>query len=370
VKPPPARLAGGPPPHPPPGGGGGPGGPPGGGGGAGGGGRPRASPPAVLGDGAEWIWNAADEHFPGAGHVLDVFHASQHLAAAAPARIAAAEAADLAASPLVRKMLRTILAEPISLNPEERYLSGYYLAYLLVGSRRRPFYARRPLERLNADRARLILALTYALTAHDSEAAVQEAAQLLDQRIEVRPALNPVVLAKFLSWRDSPNRRRMLRQVRKALQDASPYAREHMTDSKGVLNVGLIPRSIEDLRKIAPEREVGDELVERWNRLAEAWREHPDLRETVLRYAGGAAYRDPSGAALWAEVVYPLVEMARWQRSRRGRLSDAWHFLASRVLHLPDPGEKLHRTLTRHLAPRVVEQLDRSAVQLDRVLAR
>ncbi|WP_165246316.1 serine/threonine-protein kinase [Paludisphaera soli] len=288
----------------------------------------------------------------------------------APARITAAEAADLAASPLVRKMLRTILAEPISLNPDERYLSGYYLAYLLVGSRRRPFYARRPLERLNADRARLILALTYALTAHDSEAAVQEAAQLLDQRIEVRPALNPVVLAKFLSWRDSPNRRRMLRQVRKALQDASAYAREHMTDPKGVLNVGLIPRSLEDLRKIAPEREVGDELVERWNRLAEAWREHADLRETVLRYAGGAAYRDPSGAALWAEVVYPLVEMARWQRARRGRLSDAWHFLASRVLHLPDPGEKLHRTLTRHLAPRVVEQLDRSAVQLDRVLAR
>ncbi|AMV40355.1 Serine/threonine-protein kinase PknB [Planctomyces sp. SH-PL62] len=288
---------------------------------------------------------------------------------AAP-RVAAAEAADLAASPLVRTMLRTILAEPTSLTPEERYLSGYYLAYLLVGSRRRPFYARRKLERLNADRARLILALTYALTAQDSQAAVQEAAQLLDQKVEVRPALNPVVLAKFLSWRDSPNRRRMLRQMRKAIQEASSYAREHMTDDKGVLNVGLIPRSADDLRKIAPEREVGDDLVERWNRLADAWREHPELRETVLRYAGGAAYRDPSGAAMWPEVVYPLVEMARWQRGRRSRLSDAWHFLASRVLHLPDPGEKLHRILTRHLAPRVVEQIDRSAVQLERALAR
>nr|WP_303652450.1 serine/threonine-protein kinase [Paludisphaera mucosa] len=290
-------------------------------------------------------------------------------AVAAP-HVAAAEAADLAASPLVRKLLRTILAEPVSLNPEERYLNGYYLAHLLVGSRRRPFFARRKLERLNADRARLILALTYVLTAHDSEAAVPEAAQLLDERIEVRPALNPVVVAKFLSWRDNPNRRRMLRQARKALQDASAYAREHMTDAKGVLNVGLIPRSTEDLRKLAPEREVGDELVERWNRLADAWREHADLRETVLRYAGGAAYRDPSGAAMWAEVVYPLVEMSRWQRARRGKLRDAWHFVANRVLRLPDPGEKLHRTLTRHLAPRVVEQLDRSAVQLDRVLAR
>ena len=280
-----------------------------------------------------------------------------------------ATAADLAASPLVREMLRTIHAEPISLSPEERYLFGYYLAYLLVGSRRRPFYARRGLERLNADRARLILAVTYALTARDSAAAVQEAAQLLEERVEVRPALSPVVLAKFLSWRDSPNRRRMLRQVRKAIQDASPYAREHMTDAKGVLNVGMIPRSAEDLRRVAPDREVGDDLVERWNRLADAWREHPDLRDTVLRYAGGAAYGDPAGAAMWAEVVYPLVEMARWQRSRRGRLSAAWHFLAGRVLRLPDPGEKLDRALTKHLAARVVEQIDRSAVQLDRALA-
>lgn len=294
------------------------------------------------------------------------------LASSRPAaeRVATAEAADLAASPLVRKMLRTVLAEPVALNPDERYFYGYYLAYLLVGSRRRPFYSRRELERLNADRARLILGLTYALIAPDTEAAVQEAAQLLDQRIEVRPSLNPAVVAKFLGWRDSPSRRRTLRQVRKAIQDASKYGREKMTDAKGVLNVGLIPRSLDDLRKIAPDREVGDDLVERWNRLADAWRGHPDLREAVLRYAGGAAYKDPSGAAMWAEVVYPLVEMARWQRARRGRLSGVWHALSSRLLRLPDPGEKLHKTLTRLLAPRVVEQLDRSAVQLDRVLSR
>jgi hypothetical protein len=44
-----------------------------------------ASPPTVLGDGAEWIWNAADERFPCAEHVLDVFHACQHVATAADA---------------------------------------------------------------------------------------------------------------------------------------------------------------------------------------------------------------------------------------------------------------------------------------------
>jgi hypothetical protein len=40
---------------------------------------------SVLGDGAEWIWNEAAEHFPGAAQVLDVYHASEHLAAASRA---------------------------------------------------------------------------------------------------------------------------------------------------------------------------------------------------------------------------------------------------------------------------------------------
>lgn len=44
-----------------------------------------ASPPTVLGDGAEWIWNAAEERFPLAEGVLDIFHASQHVGAAADA---------------------------------------------------------------------------------------------------------------------------------------------------------------------------------------------------------------------------------------------------------------------------------------------
>ncbi len=290
--------------------------------------------------------------------------------ALAASTFSGAEAADLAVSPLVRKMLRTILAEPVLLNPEERYLYGYYLAYLLVGSRRRAFFGRKKLERLNADRARLVLALTYALSAPDSEAAVAEAAELLDGQVEVRPALNPAVVAKFLSWRETPARRRMLRRFRKALQDASRYVRERMTDDRGVVNVGLIPRSMDDLRQLAPEREVGDDLVERWNRLADAWREQPEVRDAVLRYAGGAAYRDPSAVAMWPEVVYPLVEIARWQRSRQGPLASGLRLFTSRILQFPDPAERLHRMLTRHLAGRVVEQLDRSALQLERVMAK
>ena len=43
-------------------------------------------------------------------------------------------------SPLVRRMLDLVLAEPIFLSPDERYLHGHYLAYLLSGSRRRGLF--------------------------------------------------------------------------------------------------------------------------------------------------------------------------------------------------------------------------------------
>ena len=39
----------------------------------------------VIADGAEWIWNAASDQFPGHRGVLDIFHASEHLAATADA---------------------------------------------------------------------------------------------------------------------------------------------------------------------------------------------------------------------------------------------------------------------------------------------
>jgi hypothetical protein len=34
----------------------------------------------VVADGADWIWNAAGDCFPGHGGVLDIFHASEHIA--------------------------------------------------------------------------------------------------------------------------------------------------------------------------------------------------------------------------------------------------------------------------------------------------
>jgi hypothetical protein len=39
----------------------------------------RAQKKVVMGDGAEWIWNIADQHFPGAIQIVDLYHARQHL---------------------------------------------------------------------------------------------------------------------------------------------------------------------------------------------------------------------------------------------------------------------------------------------------
>jgi hypothetical protein len=39
----------------------------------------RARLKVVLGDGAEWIWNLADLHFPGAIQIVDLYHAREHL---------------------------------------------------------------------------------------------------------------------------------------------------------------------------------------------------------------------------------------------------------------------------------------------------
>jgi len=39
----------------------------------------RAAKKVVMGDGAEWIWNLADQHFPGAIQIVDLYHARQHL---------------------------------------------------------------------------------------------------------------------------------------------------------------------------------------------------------------------------------------------------------------------------------------------------
>jgi hypothetical protein len=39
----------------------------------------RAKKKVVLGDGAEWMWNIADQHFVGAIQIVDIWHSRQHV---------------------------------------------------------------------------------------------------------------------------------------------------------------------------------------------------------------------------------------------------------------------------------------------------
>ena len=257
------------------------------------------------------------------------------------------------------ELLSAILAEPIILTADERYLCGHYLAYLLGGSRRQGFLLRRPLDPRNADRARLLLGMTAAMYAGGTPESIARVAELLEKRQDVRPALNPVVVMKYLYTRATVARRKKFREVRQQLLDASPYARKHLTDPNGLLNPGLMPQKLDDLRKLAPERtDVDDLLVERWNRVAEVWRDAPGFRDAVLRYATLRADRDPASADLWPEVVYPLIERARWQRRFRPQHEKLWDYLAANVLRRPDAGVRLDRAIRRSVPERVVDELD------------
>ncbi len=262
-------------------------------------------------------------------------------------------------------LVQAITAEPIQLSPDERYLHGHYLAYLLGGSRRRGFLLRRPLDPLNADRARLLLAMT-ALTLPDGDVpSLAEVAKLLDEKPDVRPLLSPVVVAKYLANRDTGAKRKRFRQVRQQLQQASEHAVRHLTDETGVLNPGLMPQVLADLKRLAPERtEVDDALVERWNRVTDVWRGNPEFRSSVLRYATRSAFRDPLSVEIWPEVVYPLIERARRQRQLRSGTEAFRDAVFGSLLHIGDAGVKLDKAIKRSVPAEVVRDLDVSLARI------
>ena len=178
-------------------------------------------------------------------------------------------------------------------------------------------------------------------------------------RHEVRPLLNPMVVMKYLACRDTPTKRKRLRQVRKQIQQASPYAQRHMTDGNGGLNPGLIPQSLEDLRQIAPDRtELDDQLVARWNRVSDVWRDDPEFCEAVLRYATQSAASHPASAELWPEVVYPLIARGPLACRNQPRAEAIKDFLFESVLHTPNPGLRCDRAIRVALPAPVVAKLD------------
>jgi hypothetical protein len=62
-------------------------------------------PISVLGDGAEWIWNLAEQRFPGASQCLDFWHAAGHLSEAAKAVFGSGSEAEAALDQGKKKLL-------------------------------------------------------------------------------------------------------------------------------------------------------------------------------------------------------------------------------------------------------------------------
>ncbi len=261
--------------------------------------------------------------------------------------------------PAAREMLAALLGTPIVLSPEERYLCGHYLAYLLGGSRRRGVFLRRPNDVKNSNRARLILAMTWLSSIEPTDDAIALAASLLEDRPDVRAALSPIVVMKYLASRETVGKRKRFRQVRKRLQEASTYGRSAMLDANGVLNPGMMPRTLDDLASIVPPQTIVDaHRVSLWNRVAEVWRDDDDFRQAVLSYATRSDRLDKESADLWPEVVYPLIERAHWQRKFRPRHEAIWDYIIGRILHVPLPGVRLDRMMIVAIPIEVATQFD------------
>ncbi len=261
--------------------------------------------------------------------------------------------------PVAREMLTATLATPIVISPEERYLCGHYLAYLLGGSMRRGFFFRRRLDSRNADRARLLLAMTWLSSLGPTQEEVERAGALLDDRPDVRAELSPVVVIKFLASRDTVGKRRRFREIRARLKEASPYARKAMLNARGELNPGLMPRTLDDLALIAPPRDTLDaHRVSLWNRVTDVWRREDKFRQAVLTYTIRSDQLDTVSADLWPEVVYPLIERAHWQRTFRPRYEALWDFIMGKLLHVPVSGVRLDRMMIIAIPLEVAQQLD------------
>ena len=61
-----------------------------------------------------------------------------------------------------------------------------------------------------------------------------------------------------------------------------------------------------------------------------------------------------------AEVVYPVIERARWHRRIRTRTEAVWDYISGKVLRVPDAGVALDRALNRSVPAPLVAKLDES----------
>jgi len=120
----------------------------------------------------------------------------------------------------------------------------------------------------------------------------------------------------------------------------------------------LMPRTLDDLRLIAPRDTLDAERVSLWNRVAEVWRQQDDFRRALLGYATRSNQGDTASVDLWPEVVYPLIEQAHWQRTFRPPHEAIWDYVVGKLLRVPVAGVRLDRMMIIAIPLEVAEQLD------------
>jgi serine/threonine-protein kinase len=234
---------------------------------------------------------------------------------------------------LVRELVHVIEDEPLALDPTERYLAGAWLADLLMDQPRGwSLSGGGGLKNESAEMARALLALTSCVVSGATGPALVRAASLIENGAEVRHALSPLVLGRYLAIRETTPGLESLRRVRKELVVNNESVAAAWMDDQGRLLPNSLPRDWKNLNEVESGMpRISRERLRLWNRLADIWAENPDFRRVVLRSSVPWLAQEKAVLRFWPEVVEPL-----WEEARRRRTDPNW----SRRLSMFTPGAR------------------------------
>ncbi|MBI1325092.1 protein kinase [bacterium] len=223
--------------------------------------------------------------------------------------------------PLVREMVHVIEDEPLRLEHTERALAGAWLADLIMDQPRGwSISGGGNVQNESAELARALLALTSCVVSGGTTASLARAAALVEGGLEVRHALSPLVLARYLVIRQTPQGLESLRKIRRELVVNHETLATEWMDDEGRLLPNRLPRDWKSLSEAELEMpKVNRERARLWNRLADLWAENPDFRRVVLRTSAPWLISEKAVLRFWPEVVEPL-----WQDALRRRQDPNW----------------------------------------------
>jgi serine/threonine-protein kinase len=228
---------------------------------------------------------------------------------------------DIIKEPLVRELVHVIEDEPLRLEHTERALAGAWLADLIMDQPRGwSITGGGELQNESAELARGLLALTSCVVSGGTGASIARAAALVENGMEVRHALSPLVLARYLVIRQTQAGLDMLRKIRRELVVNHESVAAEWMDDQGRLLPNRLPRDWKSLSEVESDMpKVNRERARVWNRLADIWIENPDFRRVVLRTSAPWLVSENAVLRFWPEVVEPL-----WQGALRRRQDPNW----------------------------------------------